>query len=99
MKAGKVDDDDSHTLINLKVRGGLWKVGETTQNVFEICEIAFKRKRVKFLKSHKVDIKELCASLMKNPVFRAGEMDFKVEGPCNTKQECRPPWLSDKKNF
>ena len=61
MIAGKVDDDDSQRLINVKDRGGLWKVGEATQKFFEICEIAFKRKRYKYLKSHKIDIKELCA--------------------------------------
>ena len=99
MKAGKVDDDDSQRLINLEDRGGLWKVGEATQNVFEICEIAFKRKRDKFLKSHKVDIKELCDSLMKDPVLRTGEIDVKVEGPWNNEKECRPPWLADKKKF
>ena len=45
----------------MKDRGGLWKVGEATQKMFEICEIAFKRKRDKYLKTHKIDIKELCA--------------------------------------
>ena len=39
--------------------------------MFEICEITFKRKRDKFLKSHKIDIKELCACLMKGPVLLA----------------------------
>ena len=71
MKAGKVDDDDSQTLINVKDRGGLWKVGEATQKMFEICEIALKRKRGKFLKSHKIDIKELCASSIKDRVLLA----------------------------
>ena len=32
-------------------------------------------------------------------VYRAGEMDFKVEGLWNTEKECRPPWFFDKKNF
>ena len=32
-------------------------------------------------------------------VFRAGEMDFKVEGPWNTDKYNRPPWLDDKKKF
>ena len=69
LKAGKVDDDDLQRLINVKDRGGLWKVGKSTQKMFEICEIAFKRKRDKFPKSHKIDIKQLCASLMKDPVL------------------------------
>ena len=30
---------------------------------------------------------------------RGGEMDFNVEGPWNTEKYCRPPWLTDKKNF
>ena len=84
LKAGKVDDDDSQRLINVKDRGGLWKVGEATQKFFEICEIAFKRKGDKFLKSHKIDIKDLCASLLKDPVLLAqyhnvyGSVDPKV---------------------
>ena len=76
LKAGKVDDDDSQRLINMKNRGGLWKLGEATQKIFEICEIAFKRKRDKFLKSHKIDIKDLCASLMKDPVLLAEYHNF-----------------------
>ena len=76
MIAGKVDDDDSQRLINVKDRGGLWKVGEATQKIFEICEKAFKRKRDKFLKSHKIDIKELCASLMKDPTLLASITRF-----------------------
>ena len=47
--AGKVDYDNLQRLINVKDRGGLWIVGEATQKFFEICEIAFKRKRDKFL--------------------------------------------------
>ena len=31
--------------------------------------------------------------------IRAGEMDFKVQGPWNTEKYCQPPWLADKKNF
>ena len=67
LKAGKVDDDDSQTLINVKDRGGLWKVSQATQKKFEICEIAFKRKRDKFLKSHKIDIKDLCCQFNERP--------------------------------
>ena len=26
-------------------------------------------------------------------------MDFTVEGSWNTEKYCRPPWLTDKKNF
>ena len=26
-------------------------------------------------------------------------MDFKVEGTCNTKKYCRPPWFAAKKSF
>ena len=37
--------NNSQKLINVKDRGGLWKVGEATQIFFEISEIAFKRKR------------------------------------------------------
>ena len=84
LKAGKVDDGDSQRLINVKDRGGLWKVGKATQKMFQICEITFKRKRDKFLKSHKIHIKQLCASLKKDPVLLAqyhkvyGCVDLKV---------------------
>ena len=55
----------------MKDRGGLWKVGEATQKMLEISQIAFKKKKDKFLKSHKIEIKELCASLLKDPVLLA----------------------------
>ena len=32
-------------------------------------------------------------------IFRAGKMDFKVEGLWNNETYFRPPWLTDKKNF
>ena len=31
--------------------------------------------------------------------IKAGEIDFKVEGPWKTGKYCQPPWLTDKKNF
>ena len=37
--------------------------------------------------------------LKTNGIFRAGKMDFKVEGLWNTETYCRPPWLTDKKKF
>ena len=33
------------------------------------------------------------------PYWRAGEMNFKVEGPWNTEKYCRSPWLAGKKSF
>ena len=46
-------------------------------------------------------LRDLCQA--KNVNFthhsRAGEMDFKVEGPWHTGEYCRAPWLADKKNF
>ena len=43
---------------------------------------------------------EKCMLLRKKTCnHRAGEMDFKVEGPWNTDNYFRSPWLFDKKNF
>ena len=95
LKAEKIDEDNSQRLINVKNVVGLWKVGKATQKSFEICEIAFKRKRGKFRKRHKIDIQELCASLMKDPVLLVqyhnvhGSVDPKVskENALNLLQE------------
>ena len=44
-------------------------------------------------RANKIDV------LGKDFIHRAGEMDFKVEGPRNTGKYCRTPWLADKKKF
>ena len=41
----------------------------------------------------------LCMCEQTIRMFRAGKMDFKVEGSWNTEKYCRPPWLTDNKNF
>ena len=107
LKAGKVDDGDSQRLINVKDRGGLWKVGKATQKMFQICEITFKRKRDKFLKSHKIHIKQLCASLKKDPVLLAqyhkvyGCVDLKVskENALNLLEELISLYLGIRSHF
>ena len=38
LKAGKVDDDDSQRLMNVKGRRVVWKVGNATQKFFEIVK-------------------------------------------------------------
>ena len=79
LKAGKVDDDDSQRLVNVK-DGRIMESCEAAQNIFEICKVAFKRKRDKFLKSHKTDIRELCPSLMKHSVLLAQYQYHNVYG-------------------
>ena len=44
-------------------------------------------------------LRDKSARRSKRRNYRAGEMDFKVEGPWNAGNYCRPPWLAEKKNF
>ena len=50
----------------MKDRGGLWKLSNDVQKIFEICEIEFQRNRNEIMKYYKIDIIELCENLLKN---------------------------------
>ena len=45
------------------------------------------------------DFRETLRFVTMHSEFRAGEMDFKVQGPWKTEKYCRPPWLIGKKNI
>ena len=57
-------------LVTVKGRGGLWKVNNDTQKIFEICEIEFQRNKTKIMKYHKIDINKLCRNLLKNSLVQ-----------------------------
>ena len=63
LKSTKIEEDDTQRLVNVKDRGGLWKVNNNTQKIFEICEIEFQRNKIKIMKYHKIDINGLCEDL------------------------------------
>ena len=50
LKSAKIEEDDTQRLVNVKDRGGLWKVNNNTQKIFEICEIELKTKSRKIIK-------------------------------------------------
>ena len=55
----------------MKDRGGLWKVNNNTQKIFEICEIEFQRNKNKIMKDHKIDINDLREDLLKNSLVQS----------------------------
>ena len=57
-------------LVTVKGRGGLWKVNNETQKIFEICEIEFQRNKTKITKYHKIDINKPCRNLLKNSLVQ-----------------------------
>lgn len=48
LQACKVESDDSQTLVNIRDRGGLWKVNKKIQDVFLQCEQIFRSKTSNF---------------------------------------------------
>jgi hypothetical protein len=42
LKACKIDNDETQTLIDAKDRGGLWKVNKKVQTIFKECELVFR---------------------------------------------------------
>ena len=48
LEAGKQDDDESQRLICAKDRGGLWKLNNDDQKIFEVCEMEFREKQNEF---------------------------------------------------
>ena len=51
-------------VISAKDRGGLWKVRQR-KSFCDVCYIALKRQKDKFLQNHQISIKELNEGLMK----------------------------------
>ena len=49
----------------MKDRGGLWKVSDDAQKIFEICEIEFQINKNEIMKYHKINIIDLCENLLK----------------------------------
>ena len=60
LKSAKIEEDDTQRLINVKDRGGLWKVSNDAQKIFEISKIEFQRNKNGIMKYHKIDIINLC---------------------------------------
>ena len=56
-------------------------------------------RNAKYIQSGLSITKNVCNCEKKTCNHRAGEMDFKVEGPWNTENYFRSPWLFDKKNL
>ena len=71
LKSAKIEEDDTKRLVNVKDRGGLWKVNNNTQKIFEICETEFQRNKNKITKDHKIDINDLCEDLLKNSLVQS----------------------------
>lgn len=60
LQACKVDCDDSQTLINIRDRGGLWRVNKQIQELFRECEKMFR------LKTSNLSTTLNCQDLVKN---------------------------------
>ena len=66
LKSAKIDEDDTQRLVIMKVRGGLWKVSNDAQKIFEKCKIEFQRNKNEIMKYHEINIIDLCENLLKN---------------------------------
>ena len=64
LHACKVENDDTQTLVNVRDRGGLWKVCKKMQDIFVECEILFRTKTSSFTSS--LVCKELVTQSLKN---------------------------------
>ena len=66
LKSAKIEEDDTQRYVNVKDRGGLWKISNDAQKIFEICEIVLQRNKNEIMKYHKIDTIDLCKNLLKN---------------------------------
>ena len=64
MHACKVENDDTQALVNVRDRGGLWKVCKKMQDIFVECEILFRTKTSTFTSS--LVCKDLVTQSLKN---------------------------------
>ena len=63
-RACKLEEDNTQTLVNVRVRGGLWMANKRLQEVFLQCELLFRTQTVNFTTS--LDCKDLVKDMMKN---------------------------------
>ena len=71
LKSAKIEEDDTQRYVNVKDRGGLWKISNDVQKSFEICEIVLQRNKNEIMKYHKIDIIDLCENLLKNSLMQS----------------------------
>ena len=64
LQACKVDFDDSQVLINVRDRGGLWRVSKKIQTLFVECEVIFRSKTSNF--QYQLSCQDLVNTAMKN---------------------------------
>ena len=48
LQACKIDRDNNQTLVNVRDRGGLWRVNKNMQDLFVTCECIFRSKTAQF---------------------------------------------------
>ena len=69
LKACKVDVDDTQTLVNIRDRGGLWRVNKLMQDLFLTCENIFRSKTSNH--SSKIICEEIVKSMFENSTIRS----------------------------
>ena len=69
LQACKIDSDDSQTLVNVRDRGGLWRVNKNMQALFLKCEQLFRSHTVKF--SVAVVCKNIVNDMLQNSVIKS----------------------------
>ena len=80
LKACKVDNDSTQTLVNARDRGGLWRANLKMQNIFIHCEKVFRAATAKFTK------KIVCSDLVKN-VMKDCSVKSNYSAICSTIDE------------
>lgn len=69
LKACKVDVDHTQTLVNIRDRGGLWRVNKLMQDLFLTCENIFRSKTSNH--SSKIICEEIVKTMFENSTIRS----------------------------
>ena len=87
MHACKVENDDTQALVNVRDRGGLWKVWKKMQDIFVECEILFRSKTSTFTSS--LVCKDLVTQSLKNITINSNFNDIILSVDIHMKKEVR----------
>ena len=87
MHACKVENDDTQVLVNVRDRGGLWKVCKKMQDIFVECDILFRTKTSIFTSS--LVCKDRVTQSLKNITINSNFNDIIISVDIHMKKEFR----------
>ena len=87
LQACKVEYDDSQTLINVRDRGGLWRINGKIEKVFLQSELLFRARTAPFKTN--ISCEELVAEVLKDPSVLSNYNDLCLDANVKVEKEVR----------